>query len=107
MNSTLILIQSLTADFKRIEKAYDDKDSGYLIDYLQEDFFAKVDLLKIICGICNKESYQPVFEGIEAVTIDEFVCFIPICINICKYIESQLKPSPVTVLVLPQSTEIN
>ena len=105
MNPILLLIESLTADFKRIEKAYDDQDSGYLIEYLQDDFLAKVDLLKKACEICKEDSYQPIFQGIEAIDIDEFICFLPICINICEYLKNQLKPSPVTILALPQ--EIN
>lgn len=102
MNPTLLLIESLTADFKRIEKDYDDQDSGCLVDHLQDDFLAKVELLRTVCDICEKEAYQPVFQGIEAINIDEFICFLPICINICEYLKNQLKPSPVTVLALPQ-----
>ena len=98
----LLLIEALIADFRAIEQDCDDERFN---EFFPDFFSEKLRLLKKVCKILHIEYYEPVFRGIEAIDPEEYVCFIPICINICEYLKNQLKPSPVTVIALPQ--EIN
>ena len=98
----LLLIEALIADFRAIEQDCDDECFNV---FFPDFFLEKLQLLKKVCEILGAEDYGPVFRGIEAIDPEEYMCFLPICINICECLKGQLKPSSVTVLALPQ--EIN
>ena len=100
----LLLLEALIADFKAIEKDCDDERFN---EFFPDFFLEKLQLLRQICEFYGKDSFQPVFDGIDAIDTDEYASFLPICINICEYLKNQLKPSPAMVIALPQSTEID